>query len=90
MPLAASTHYIIWHWAGVTGAGRAFILCLPREASQATSQAANPSALCPLIAPTGPTTHSACPLALKGACTDARGAGGARVPVCPTWTLMTL
>lgn len=33
MPPAASTHYITWHWAGVKGAGRSFILCLPREPS---------------------------------------------------------
>lgn len=33
MPPAASTHYITWHWAGVKGAGRSFILCLRREPS---------------------------------------------------------
>lgn len=33
MPLAASTHYITWHWAGVKGASRSFILGLPRETS---------------------------------------------------------
>lgn len=33
MPPAASTHYITWHWAGVKGSDRSFLLCLPRETS---------------------------------------------------------
>ena len=65
------------------GAGRAFVMHLPGEASPATSRAASPSALCSLIAPTGPTTHSPCPLALKGSCIDTRGLRGTRALVCP-------
>lgn len=63
MPLAALTYYIIWQRAGARGAGRAFILRLPREASpghipscQAFSFALSnrpDRAQCPFTLPTG-------------------------------------
>lgn len=70
MPLAASTHYITWHWAGVKGASRSFILGLPRETSPGCIVGYQPSALCFLIVLTGFSTHSAGLLAMKGTFMD--------------------